>query len=261
MSKIWIKMKHDNAMNMDIPDNINFANAMYGFATLGAEIVPYYNLEDIISNISFDDICIDYIDECHRVFHKFGKTPLLPDYPDVLKPFLGRKIWHDTIDSFSSNEAKWSSGYFVKPMKEKAFTGKIISSIQDLIGTGNVNENYAILVSEPLQILAEWRCFILYDKIMDVRPYGRISDPNYRGYMYHYDTCILQRMLSCFKTWKDRPMACSLDICYTNEGKTLFIEMNDTYSLGCYGLSSVVYAKMISARWSQILNREDEYRF
>ena len=43
--------------------------------------------------------------------------------------------------------------------------------------------------------------------------------------------------------------------------RTLLVEMNDTYALGCYGLPSLFYAKLISARWSQLLNRKDEYHF
>ena len=47
----------------------------------------------------------------------------------------------------------------------------------------------------------------------------------------------------------------------TDDGRTLLVEFNDAYSLGCYGLNDIQYAKFISARWSQLLNREDEYKF
>lgn len=52
-----------------------------------------------------------------------------------------------------------------------------------------------------------------------------------------------------------------MDICVTDDGRTLLVEFNDTYSLGCYGLNDIQCAKLISARWSQLLNREDEYNF
>ncbi|MGZ1158564.1 hypothetical protein ACXO19_06460 [Lactobacillus delbrueckii subsp. bulgaricus] len=42
-------------------------------------------------------------------------------YTERLKPFLKRKIWRDTINSFSRNEKKWLAGYFIKPVKDKAF--------------------------------------------------------------------------------------------------------------------------------------------
>jgi conserved hypothetical protein len=191
----------------------------------------------------------------------FGVEPSIPDYPDVLKPFLGRKIWKDTINSISRSEEKWSGGYFVKPIKSKVFTGKIIGRISDLVGCGNHSEDYEVLVSEPLDICAEWRCFILYDEIVDVRPYGLLLDRNRKSYKYHYDFKVLDSMLEAFVKWDERPIGCSMDICVTKDGQTLLVEINDAYALGCYGLASIFYAKLISARWSELLGVKDEYRF
>ena len=146
-------------------------------------------------------------------------------------------------------------------MRSKAFTGKIISDIKDLIGCGSCYEDYEVIVSEPIEIMAEWRCFILYDKIIDARPYGSVYYPNYDGYLYQYDENVLKEMLEDFIKWEERPAACSMDICYTKDGRTLLVELNDAYALGCYGLPHILYAKFISARWSQLLGRNDEYRF
>ena len=59
---------------------------------------------------------------------------------------------------------------------------------------------------------------------------------------------------------KERPAACGMDICVTAEGRTLRVEVNDAYALGCYGLNSVKYAKMISARWCQLLGVQDGFK-
>ena len=117
------------------------------------------------------------------------------------------------------------------------------------------------IVSEPIDIKAEWRCFIFYDKIADARPYGSVSTLNYDGYLYHYDSEVLKKMMQAFINWDDRPLACSMDICVTKDGRTLLVELNDAYALGCYGLPAITYAKFISARWSQLLERHDEYHF
>ncbi len=138
---------------------------------------------------------------------------------------------------------------------------RIIKNLNDLIGCGSCYENYEVIVSEPIDIKAEWRCFILYDRIIDVRPYGSISDSEYKGYLFHYDPVVLQKMIGAFVSWNQRPAACSMDICVTADGRTLLVEINDAYSLGCYGLPGILYAKMISARWSQLLGREDEYNY
>ena len=50
-------------------------------------------------------------------------------------------------------------------------------------------------------------------------------------------------------------------ICVTKDGRTLLVEFNDAYSLGAYGLADIYYAKLISARWSQLLGVKDEYHF
>nr|MBP3597893.1 ATP-grasp domain-containing protein [Eubacterium sp.] len=261
MGKVWLKTRFDNGMNMEIPHSHNMANAMYGFRELGAEIVCYHKLDEIYDFVTEDDIVLDYIDQCNEIFRKFGKEPRVEDYPESFERFMGRKIWKDTINSISTSEEKWSAGYFVKPTRSKAFTGKVISSINDLMGCGSCTENYEVLVSEPLNIRAEWRCFIMYDEIIDVRPYGVLLDPSRKSFLYHYDEDVLTDMLEEFKHLENRPAACSMDICLTEDGKTLLMEFNDAYALGYYGLAPILYAKLISARWSQILERNDEYRF
>lgn len=261
MGKVWLKTRYDSEMNMRIPHSHNMANAMYGFRELGAEIIPYYKIDEIYDQVTEKDIVLDYIRQCNIIFKKFEKEPHIEDYPENFERFLGRKIWVDTIDSISSNEEKWSAGYFVKPIKSKAFTGKVISSINDLIGCGNCYENYEVLVSEALNIKAEWRCFLLYDEIIDVRPYGMLIDPKRKSYLSYYDKNVLQDMLNEFKNMENRPAACSMDICVTEDGRTLLMEFNDAYALGHYGLAPILYAKLISARWSQILERPDEYKF
>ncbi|MDD3221548.1 MAG: DUF4343 domain-containing protein [Clostridia bacterium] len=252
--KIYVKVKKNSNSGLVIPHSHNMAVAMDGFAEFGAEIVPYYEISDIYRMVTREDIVIDYIKQCNFIFSKFDVEPIEDDYPECLKEFLGRKIWKDTIDSVCSNEEKWSAGWFVKPIKSKVFTGKTISSLKDLIGCGNYSENYEVYCSEPVEIKREWRCFITYDEIIDIRPYKG-------DYHYSYDPAIVDAIMAKFKTWDNRPMACSIDIGVTSDNKTILIEMNDAYALGSYGLTDIKYAKLISARWSQLLNREDVFDF
>ena len=123
--KVFMKTRYDKDMNMIIPHSLNIANAMYGFRELGTEIVPYTSLFNIITYVTTDDIVLDYIEQCNYVFKQFGVKPYLEDYPKDFNGFLGRKIWTDTINSISCNPNKWSAGWFVKPIKDKKFTGKI----------------------------------------------------------------------------------------------------------------------------------------
>lgn len=234
----------------------NIAHAVYGFRELGAEIVKYENIDEIYQLVTNEDIVLDYINQCLTIFDKFGKHPELPNYPEVLKPFLGRKIWKDNINSINNNPDKW--GIFVKPIKEKAFTGRVINSPRDLIGCGSCYENYEVLCSNVIDIQKEWRGFIYYDELIDLRPYNG-------DWHYNYNSKVIDKVIETFKTWKDRPVACSLDFAVIEdaggEQHTIFLEANDAYALGNYGLNCIDYAKMISARWSQILDRPDEFHF
>lgn len=101
-----------------------------------------------------------------------------------------------------------------------------------------------------------------YDELIDIRPYTG-------DWHYNYDEKVVDGIVEAFRTWKDRPVACSLDFAvverHDTKGypyyETVFLEANDCYALGNYGLRCLDYAKMISARWSQLLGRSDECKF
>ena len=99
------------------------------------------------------------------------------------------------------------------------------------------------------------RGFIIYDELVDIRPY--------RGdYHYHFDAEVVDQIVEAFRTIRERPMGGSLDFAVIEKNgklQTVFLEMNDGYSLGSYGLVPIQYAKLVSARWSQLLNRTDEF--
>lgn len=247
-----------------IPYNYNISNALSGALELGLECIAYYSVNEIIDNYERGDIVLDGIDQVQYCLNKFSIKPQEFDYPEVLKPYLGRKIWKDTINHISSDESLWSKGYFVKPIKEKAFTGKVISSIKDLIGCGSCYEDYEVFVSEPVDIVYECRGFVYYDELKDLRPYKG----DYKC-MKCMDTDLIEQAMNDWKKWESRPNSCSLDWGVIRKNdingnisyKTILIEGNLPYALGCYGYPSYDYIKLISAYISQISNIPDELHF
>lgn len=217
-------------------------------------MISYSCVDDVVDIIERDDIVLDGIYQVNFVLSKWGIVPELFNYPKELELFLGRKVWTDTINSIASDDKKWSAGWFVKPIKEKVFTGRVVKSLSDLVGCGSCYENYEVICSESIDIKREWRVFIRYDEILDIKPYKG-------DWHYNYDPNFVDKMLESFKLWKDRPSGCAFDIGVTSDNKTVLVEVNDGYALGCYGLDSILYAKLISARWSQLLSREDELNF
>lgn len=235
--------------------SLNIFHAVFGFREMGAEIVKYSQIDDIYHIVTKEDIVLDYIDQVQTILRKFGVKPICEDYPDELQKYMGRRMWKDTINSINSNPEKW--GVFVKPVRDKAFTGHVIHSTKDLVGCGNCHEDYEVLCCDAVDIKREWRGFMIYDELADIRPYQG-------DYHYHFDAGVVDQVVDTFKTIPNRPMGCSIDFAVIErEGmeQTIFLEMNDGYALGNYGLVPIKYAKLISARWSQLLDREDEFDF
>lgn len=57
------------------------------------------------------------------------------------------------------------------------------------------------------------------------------------------------------------PDAYGIDFGVTKEGKTLLIEVNDAWTLGCYGLEAHLYAKFLLTRWAQMTITIDEFSY
>ena len=171
--KVYAKIRQNGEYHSQ-----NISQAVYGFREMGAEIVRYQKISDIYESVTKEDIVLDYITQVEMILKKFGVVPACEDYPVELRKFMGRNVWKDTINSINTHPEKW--GVFVKPVKSKAFTGHVIRSSKDLIGCGSCYENYEVLCCDVIAPKMEWRGFIIYDELVDIRPY--------RGdYHYHFD--------------------------------------------------------------------------
>lgn len=91
------------------------------------------------------------------------------NYPAALTPYLGRKIWKSTMGEVEAKAESWP--LFVKPAQDKRFTSVVVESVKDLIPCGPNDERAKVICSEAVDFRAEWRCFVRYGEILDVRPY------------------------------------------------------------------------------------------
>lgn len=171
------------------------------------------------------------------------------DYPVELKKYLGRKIWQTKMNEVNNNPDCWP--VFVKPIEDKQFTGVVVRSPKDLIGCGIEGVNQDVYCSEIVKFVAEWRCFVRYGHILSVRPYKG-------DWRKHYDYRVIENAV---KEFTSAPAGYAIDFGLTDDGRTLLIEVNDGYALGCYGLFYIDYAKLLSARWDELTGTEDECAF
>lgn len=240
--KVYIRKNKNNEF-----DNVNFFLANEGFKQLGYEIVYYHNYKEIEGN-NKEDIVVDGVKEVQSILKSFNIETLSFDYPEELEKYLQRKIWQSKLSDIIYDEKKWN--IFIKPYDRKVFNGTIVSKITDLRKVNGVNPETKIWCSEILKFVSEWRCFVLYGEILDVKRYNgdwsKTINPNIA--------------FNAVKDFSSAPVAYALDFGVTEDGETVLIEVTEGFSVGSYGLDSISYAKFLSARWAELTKTKDYCR-
>jgi len=198
--------------------------------------------------ITNKDVFGGHVNICRQIWKNFKiKEPDVPDYPEVLEHYFGRKIWKCQLWQFynllKENE-NFGKTYFVKPVKNKIFTGYTCVTVQDLNQIGHVSYSTNVYVSTYVKFDAEYRAYVYKNKIVDVFRYW---GDNWQTVI---DRVTVEKMVSLLS---DMPVFYSLDFAVDNLGRTLLVEINDGYALGNYGLAPVDYAKMTMDRFQEIV--------
>jgi len=241
--RVFIQTKEKDKFHND-----NFFKAYLGFHEMGFETITFSNNKELRES-NIEDVVVGYVGTVRSRLNDFGITAPEMDYPEELSEYLGRKIWKSHINEINSNPDLWP--VFVKSVEDKEFTGVVVRSPKDLIGCGSCYDNKECLCSEIVNFVAEWRVFVRYGQIIDVRPYKG-------DWRVHYDAAVIENAV---KKYFSAPAGYAIDFGVTDDGRTLLIEVNDGYALGSYGLYYPDYAKLLSARWAELTGTKDECDF
>lgn len=231
-----------------IPGGINFFDAYQGFSEMGFECVLFNDVEGLDTSLRAD-VVVGGLGVVQHALARFGIEAPHIDYPAELESYLGRRVWTSTLQEIAERPDTWP--VFVKPMDEKRFTGLVIRDDCDLRHIAAGESSSEVLCSEPVELLAEWRCFVRYGTVLDVRPYAG-------DWHVHYDAEVIDGMV---RDYVSAPAGYAADIGVTGDGRTILVEVNDGYALGCYGLQHNLYAKLLSARWAELVGVPDECAF
>lgn len=238
--KVWIQSTQNG-----IPKTVNFFAAYQGFRELGIETKPFYSLDDL-SGWRPDELIVGGLGAVLPKLREYGMEAPELDYPEQLSSYLGRQIWKTSLDNVLADKS--IRPVFIKPVKDKLFTGFVLQTEKDLPKLSNCAPQEPVLCSEVIPFSAEWRVFVRYGKILDVRPY-------YGDWRVHYQVNLIESAVRCYT---DAPAGYAMDFGVTETGETLLVEVNDGFSLGCYGLEPISYAKLLSARWAELTGIKDE---
>lgn len=228
--------------------NLNFYTASVAFDRFfGYEVVPFDTKDIAELPITKETPVYAGIGVFDKVLARFGKTAVVPYYPDELKQFMGRSVRKTTMKEIRDLiEQDTGQRFFIKPLEEvrKTFNGHIVTKSRDLIFTSNIPDETIIYVCEIVQFVTEYRCFIH-------KTSGVLGAKHYWGDWEKIPNLRLAK--AAMKEYASSPIAYSLDLGLTDDGRTLLVECNDSTSLGCYGLDPYAFGKMITDRWHEIM--------
>ena len=209
-----------------------------GFKALGIEPILFTTNEEFDTRRPEDVVVGGTIMIWHALNQRGIKAEHF-DYPEELAAFRGRRIWQMRLGDIRHERLP----VFVKPVEEKIAPGIVVEKWEDLEAEYGLLEPQTLLYcSEPVDFISEWRCFLLYGKIVGIQFY--CGDHNAK--------CNRDTIEAAVSAFPNMPTGCALDFGVTADGRTLLIEMNDGYSLGAYGLETTLYARLLAARWAEL---------
>lgn len=228
--------------------NINFLTAYIGLRKFQGYHVNFFeHAEDILETLTKETVVYAGIPVMEKVFKKLGVSPQVEYYPKALTPWMGRDVFTTTVDEVHEM-VEGGRKLFVKPIyaDKKTFNGVVMAKFIDLIRMNHLPGDRQVVCSEPVEFVSEYRFFVH-------RKLGVLGCKHYAGDWKK--TIDFEVGEECRKAWKDSPIAYSLDMGVTTEGKTLLVECNDALSLGCYGLDPSMFSIMILDRWNEIMEK------
>lgn len=168
------------------------------------------------------------------------------DYPLPLSSFLKRKILLVKVEDFLK---EWESfrGCYVKSFRHKLINGFCLRKMHDLNQLTKLLPSDELWVSEPLNIISEYRFYVLNNTVQGVSHYK--GDP-----LLIPD---VEQVREMARRWKDAPVAYSLDVGVT-PSDTVLVEANDSFALGFYSLQPLLQTKMLMSRWEELTTRKDK---
>lgn len=221
--------------------NVSILTAFLGFREKGYLIEPFEFAD--IGQIALDSetIVVGGIPAIAAALARLGiDPPLIPSIPECLRAFAARRVWEGTLAE-ARDTVDAGRPLFIKPLPRdrKLFTGHVVANYRDLALTASLPGSFPVLCSDPVDMVSEYRLFVIRGKIVGCRHYkGDFREaPDFR---------VIDAALAAFL---DAPSGYGIDFAITASGQTILVEVNEGLALGCYGLPPLPYSALIEARW------------
>lgn len=220
--------------------------AWFGFQQRGMKIFFFSDINEV--PVSINNIVVAHVEPTLEYFKKLKiKIPVAFNVPTELKYYAKRDTYVSSIKEFKANE---KLPVFVKPaFRIKSFgvnshfaTG-VMSEPSSKSGIFYNSDDYeSLFVSEVVDIVSEYRCFIHNGKLVGIQ--------NYSGdFTVFPNPTTIHLMIEEFNP----SVAYTLDVAITASGQTVLVESQDMWAIGNYGLSPKIYARLLLDRWLELV--------
>jgi len=226
--------------------NVNFYLAWEAFNTMGYNATCFEEHEIDNLDITKETPVFAGVTVFRKIIDKLGVNYAPFDcYPESLNLYYRRNIRRTTLGQVRFEFNNSAAPVFVKPVKPKEFNGRVLNSCLDLIPMAKKPDELEVYISDPIDILSEFRVYVLEGEILDVKHY-------YGDWSITPSKEFVENVV---KTYSEAPVAYGVDI-GVNKEYGFVVEANDGCNLGNYGLDAIHYGEMIVARWLEIVNEK-----
>ena len=195
-----------------------------------------------------DTLVVGHIPVIHSALRQLGiQPPPANDYPECLRPWLHRHMWASTVGKIVAILQEGTGDpFFVKPVMEgKRLRGHVVAAWGDLAALAKAPDSALVYCSEVVNWKSEYRVFVYGGSIAGMRFYKGDD-------AVQIDQREVEKAIKCLENSGSAPAGYSVDFGVLSTGQTAFIEFNDGYSLGAYGLEPKQYTDLLVARWCQL---------
>jgi len=185
-----------------------------------------------------NNLFVGSVEFMREVFSKVGKD-------DVRVPKNSNREHTVMTLGEVQDTVKTGKKLFIKPFQIKLFTGFVIDQMV-YTHIADVDENTPLMVYDvfPSRIRAEFRCYVHWNKVVDIRNYsGDFFCSPSEEYLNH----VIRENKDTF------PVAYTIDIGVLESGQNVVIEYNDMWAIGNYGMPNDLYLKLLKDRYFEIV--------
>ena len=243
--------KFINDFSRELVEAINYNNWYYNTNEYKYETIDYGKYlkikEETIPELKIKDLCpvgsVEFI--IGYLKKNFGIDIKPINVPGSLFKYAGRFIENVDVERIKViQKNNYDINIFVKSNEIiKGVCGYLRDETVKAYINKNISHTYQL--SEEIEILSEYRCFVYQNELIGIK--------NYTGDFKIFPN--ISKIENMIKDFTDSPISYTIDVGIKDSGETIVIECHDFFSCGLYGFDNYKLLPLMFYRWfKEVLN-------